>query len=86
MLNPNLQQRRAERIGDRVIGADKNYGTHRDGPLNPHSQPAAPFYALPPTPSYFNAPSSAGYGQDMSREAQRVLQLFYPNSTKSRGR
>ncbi len=75
MLKPTLQQRRAERMGDRSIGADRNYGTHDSGvPLNPN----------------FRTSSAAYYGQpfvtEVSPEAERVLRLFYPTSNKSRGR
>jgi hypothetical protein len=69
------QAKRKQKLGGKVVGRDKDYGTTDAGqPINPH----------------FSARSAAHSGEAfidaVSPEAERVLKQFYPNSPKSRGR
>lgn len=70
----NTQTRRKQRLGGKVVGRDRDYGTSDSGqPLNPE----------------FRARSAAHDGREfveaVSPEAERVLRTFYPNSPKSKG-
>lgn len=73
----DTRTRQQQRLGDRKVGQDKNYGTSDSGqPLNPQ----------------FRTRSAAHDGRawvdpaSHSPEAERVLRLWFPNSPHSKGR
>lgn len=67
----NVHKRRAQMLGDKVLGKDKNYGSEGGVPLNPsyRSRPAA------------DSASQEVGANAVSPDAQRVLKTFYTHPT-----